>query len=313
MARYRLSGFVIQSNVALPELPPARGTPSHVLELDAAGPTIPDPCWFHHWQEKRKRRWLSFARMPNGYLLRFPSLADFEITREGSRGALSRIRARPRRGVPAETIRHLFLDQVWPLVLSGGGRLVIHASAVVLPDGRAVAFAGPAGAGKSSLAASMALAGCRLVTDDCLLLEKSGRRWRAMPSYPGLRLWPDMLARFASGGGASDVAHYTSKKRLADSLPFARGPAPLAAMYVVGRRAARAKVAIAPLAGAAALMDLVPFTYLLDYRAREHLEGSFARLAALTTAVPVLRLDVPHALGRLAEVTDLLTRPSPWY
>jgi hypothetical protein len=273
MARYRLSGFVIQSNVALPELPAARGTPSHVLELDAAGPTIPDPCWFHHWQEARKRRWLSFARMPNGYLLRFPSLADFEITREGSRGALSRIRARPRRGVPAETIRHLFLDQVWPLVLSGGGRSVIHASAVVLPDGRAVAFAGPAGAGKSSLAASMALADAAW-SPTIVCFREVRKTLEGHAELPG----PAVVARHARAVRVRrrriDVAHYTSKKRLADALRSRVAPHRWRDVCRWSARA-RARVAIAPLSGAAALMDLVPFTYLLDYRARDHLEGSF--------------------------------------
>ncbi len=310
MPRYRLSGFVIQSSVGLPELPRATGTPSYVFTLSARARDARPLHWFHHWQASGNRRWLSFARTPAGYLLRFPRLADFEVLRE-RRGTFSRIRARPRRALPIETARHLFLDQVWPLVLSGGGRLVIHASAVVLPDGRAVAFAGPAGAGKSSLAAAMISAGCRLVTDDCLLLEPRGGRWRAVPSYPGLRLWPDMLARFAGGGrGGTGVAHYTSKRRLAGAMPFARRAAPLAAMYLVRRRAAGAKVAVTPLAGAAALMELVPFTYLLDFGAREALARSFAELAALTTAVPILGLDVPHAPRRLGEVTALLMQPA---
>jgi hypothetical protein len=304
MERYRLSGFVLESNIALPELPPAKGDPSYVFELQDACRPAGRHRWYQHWRDGHTR-WLSFARTPSGYLLRFPSHADFEISRDGTR-----IVARPRRAVRADTLRHLFLDQVWPLVLSGSGRFVIHASAVVLPDGRAVAFAGRAGAGKSSLAASMATAGCRLVSDDCLLLERSERGWRVVPSYPGLRLWPHTLAKLVPDGGAgSDVAHYTNKKRLpAGVLPFARGAAPLAAMYLVRRRTASAKVRVSPLAGASAVMELVPFTYVLDWEAREQLEWSFAHLAELTTAVPVMWLDVPHAVRRLGEVTDLLTR-----
>jgi hypothetical protein len=303
--RYRLSGFVIESNVPLPELPAATGDPSFTFELDTAGRTARRPRWYHHWQETGDQRWLSFARTPTGYLLRFPSLVDFEVSRD-----LTRISARRLSSVPPATLRHLLLDQVWPLVLSGAGRFVVHASAVVLPDGRAVAFAGAAAAGKSSLAASMASAGCRVVTDDCLLLAKSARHWRVVPSYPGVRLWPDMLARLAPGEiGVSDVAHYTSKKRLvASAVPFARGAAPLSAMYLVRPCDPSAKVRLAPLTGAAALMQLVPFTYVLDYEAREQLERSFAHLAGLTTTVPILQLEVPHTFRRLAEVAALLTR-----
>jgi hypothetical protein len=303
MGRYRLSGFILESGVPLPELPPASGDPSYVFEVDSGRRPAGRVRWYHHWLKNDTDRWLSFARTPTGYLLRFPSYADFELSRD-----VSHIVARPRRGVPPDTLRHLLLDQVWPLVLSGSGRLVIHASAVVLPDGRAIAFAGGAGAGKSSLAASLAASGCLVVSDDCLLLEKSERGWSVVPSYPGLRLWPDMLARLVPGeAGLPDVAHYTSKKRVpAGALAFAGGPAPLAALYMVRRSAGAAKARVTARTGAEALMALVPFTYLLDCESREQLERSFAGLSALTTTVPVLGLEVPHAARRLGEVTELL-------
>jgi hypothetical protein len=271
-----------------------------VFGLDAAARAWPRPRWYHHRQEAGERPWLSFARTASGYLLRFPALADFEVSRDGTR-----IRARSRKTVPPDTVRHLLLDQVWPLALSGGGHFVIHASAVVLPDGRAIAFAGAAGAGKSSLAARLASAGCRVICDDCLLIERAGAEWRAVPSYPGLRLWPDMLARLhASGDVVTDVAHYTSKKRLdSRALPFARDPAPLTAVYLVRASAGSADVRLAPLPGATALMELVPLTYLLDHEDRGQLERSFAHLAALTTDIPAWRLDLPHAAH---DVTALL-------
>lgn len=307
MARYRLSGVVVESSVPLPELPPATGDPACIFEI-ATGRGARRPRWYHHWQEADGGRWLSFARTPAGYLLRFPSLADFEVPRAGRGRGAPVIGIRPRAGVPADTLRHLLLDQIWPLVLSGSGRLVLHASAVVLAGGRAVAFAGPAGAGKSTLAASLASGGCGLVADDCLLIEKRGRGWQAVPSYPGLRLWPDMGKLLPRGAGAR-VAHYTSKTRYAAGvLRFARRPAPLAAIYVVRASGARAKAAVTQVSGAQALMDLVPYTYLLDYQDREQLERSFAGLARLTTAVPVFRLDVPRAVRRLAEVGTLVTR-----
>jgi hypothetical protein len=222
------------------------------------------------------------------------------------------IEARGGTMVPRDTLRHLLLDQIWPLVLSGSGRLVVHASAIVLPDGHAIGFAGPAGAGKSTLAASLVAAGCHLVSDDCLLLENAGRSWRAVPSYPGLRLWPDVLATvLPRDGTVADVAHYTSKKRYADrALPFARTPAPLRALYILHPSKASGKAALTEVTGAAALMDLVPYTYLLDHEDRTQLGRSFAQLAALTRRVRVLRLDVPRTIRRLGEVTELLTRRS---
>jgi hypothetical protein len=309
---YRLSGFVLESRVPLPELPSAAGTPSYAFDVVRNQRRVPRPRWFHAWQEPGGRRWASFARTPAGYLVRFSRVADFQIEHPVGRGAVRRIRTAPRPAVPAETVRHLFLDQVWPLVLSASGRLVLHATAVVLPEGGAVAFAGPAGAGKSTLAAAMASAGCRILSDDCLLLKKSGAGWVAVPSYPGLRLWPDTLEMLGpSAGRRSRVAHYTSKKRVAGAaLPSSRRAAPLAAIYLVNPAAPHANPSSTPLDRASGLMQLVPFTYLLDWEARDQLKRSFAHLASLTESVPILRLDVPRGASRLDELTErLIQRP----
>jgi hypothetical protein len=303
MARYRLCGMTIESGLPLPELQRARGAPSYVIRRGRSGRVPRRPRWYHHWQEPDGTRLLSFGRVRSGYLLRFPALADFEIASD-----LSRVTARPRRELPPDTLRHLLLDQVWPLALSGRGHLVLHASAVVLPNGSALAFAGPAGSGKSSLAAAFAGAGARILTDDCLLVEPKGDRWHAVPSYPGLRLWPDMLLPLqAQARALRNVAHYMGKKRLdATALPFSSTAAPLAALYVLRRRGARQRLEAAALARATAVMELISFSYLLDHQDRAQLARSFTRLVALTASVPIFRLDLPHAPRRLHEAVALL-------
>ncbi|HKS96499.1 MAG TPA: hypothetical protein VJV74_10250, partial [Terriglobia bacterium] len=129
------------------------------------------------------------------------------------------MRCRPRKAIPLDTVRHLFLDQVFPLLLSKRGRLVLHASAVLIPGG-AIAFLGETGQGKSTLASSFSQRGFPFLTDDCLLLEEKGGQLVGIPSYPGLRLWPKTVAAlFAEEPPVSRVAHYTTKKRLG-RLPF---------------------------------------------------------------------------------------------
>src|SRR5207253_1964784 len=145
----------------------------------------------------------------SGYLFHFPELADFRIDAAGRT-----IRCHPVPGTPLETIRHLFLDQVIPLVLSKRGKLVVHASATLFSEG-ASAFIGMAGAGKSTLAASLADRGFPLLTDDCLLLEEKGHEFSVIPSYPGVRLWDEASsALFGQVPFSGPVAHYTQKKRL---------------------------------------------------------------------------------------------------
>jgi hypothetical protein len=62
--------------------------------------------------------------------------------------------------------------QALPLAATLRGLEVMHASGVVL-DGRAVLLMGPAGAGKSSLAAALLRAGAELLSDDVVTLQLS--------------------------------------------------------------------------------------------------------------------------------------------
>lgn len=69
------------------------------------------------------------------------------------------------------------------------GDYSLHASAVRFARG-AVAFAGPHGAGKSTLAAALGRAGHPVIADDVLRLTNHDGWWRAHPFGGILRLWP---------------------------------------------------------------------------------------------------------------------------
>jgi len=300
---YRVSGASFASAIAFPELTPVRGArPQATLEV-AARPVAPArPAWYHEWTGANGIVWTRLARVGAGYLLRFPRLADFAISRDASR-----VRMWPRPGTPVETLRHLFLNQVWPLVLAERGAIVLHASAVETPAG-AVAFLGATGLGKSTLAASFAVSGAALVTDDCLRVETRGRQPRAVPGHPSVRLWPGAARRLAGIVEAGPVAHYTAKLRLPATarLRFARRPVPLVRAYVLdppsrpqpGGAAAR----ITPLSGRAALAALIGHLYRLDVGHPAVLSRDFERLADLAARLPVARLRPARGLARLPDV-----------
>ena len=123
---------------------------------------------FHVWAFPDGTLWTEFYRANGGYLLRFPDLADFQVSADG----LS-VTCLPAPEVSEATSQHLYLNQVLPLVLSKLGKLVFHASAVEVDDG-AVVFAAESGRGKSTLAASFAVSGSRFLTDDGLVVEPIG-------------------------------------------------------------------------------------------------------------------------------------------
>ena len=117
-------------------------------------PRAQAPCAavpFHTWDLPEGSNWATFYRTPSGFLLRFPDLADFEVSVDGRCVTCS-----PAPDVPEATAEHLYLNQVLPLALSKLGKLVFHGSAVEIGTD-SIAFVAKSGRGKSTLAAGFAV------------------------------------------------------------------------------------------------------------------------------------------------------------
>jgi hypothetical protein len=303
---YLFCGETIASTVDLPLLERSETFDTAcTIEQDSSGSLqAVGRDWFHHWRIGRQAPWLSFARADEGYLLRFRQLADFFISRDGAY-----IRASPSPTLPVDTLRHLLLDQVLPLALSRRGRLLLHASAVHVPGVGALAFAGPTGRGKSTLAAALTSRGGRILSDDCAAIDRQAGVLQVLPAYPGLRLWLDgRLRRLRRGTIASPVAHYTRKRRVnGGALRFQRQPSPLRALFLVSERADTGPaVTFRRCRASARLIGLVRHAYLLDIEDRDQLVRAFDGLSSIATSVPVLRLRVRHGHGRLTRVAETI-------
>ena len=244
--------------------------------------------------------------MGDAFVLRFPRLVDFVVSADGSA-----VGAFPRPRTPRDTIRHLWLDQVLPLVLSLQGRIVLHASAVATPHG-AVAFVGGSRAGKSTMAACLGVTGWRPLTDDGVMVTRRGERVMAVPSYSGVRLWPDIAERLAPAfRGSRAVAHYTDKRRFtrADALvPFATGARRLRRLYLLAPRgrAPRGGALLERMPRRDAVVSLVRFTFCLEPREPHRLADQFSQLSTYTSLVGVRRLSAPRAATRLLRVRDAI-------
>ena len=138
---------------------------------------------YHQWETPDGDIVSMFYRVPGGYMLRFPNRADFTIAIEDWT-----VSCVPVPNVLQEVLSSLYFNQVMPLLDSCDGALVLHASAVS-GDGVALAFLGPSGRGKSTLAAGFARHGHPFLTDDGLWLEQEGPFYFARPNRPNFRLW----------------------------------------------------------------------------------------------------------------------------
>lgn len=248
--------------------------------------------------------WTEFYRSGDGYLLRFPDLADFEVSADGTE-----VVAHPAEGTDEITVEHLYINQLVPLALSRQGRPAFHASAVTVPGG-AVAFLGKTGMGKSTLAASFALQDAEFLTDDALLIEETTDGCLALPSHASVRLWEDSVEALV--GDDIPKAHaisYTDKARLlaGDALAYSADPQPLLAAFVLEREDVAA-VDIRTLTGLDRYMAWVGNSFLLDIEDHDLLARHFEWTHRISGSVPTFALDYPRDYGILPNVRDAVRR-----
>jgi len=307
--RYNVYGTIVESDMAIADLPSGAGRADWSFCVEGAASRFSRPRvkrWDQQWLLPSGEVWLAFARRPYGYLLRFPNYADYEVDR-----AAATVVCRPLPGVNDETIQHLFLDQVLPLVLSTHGQVLLHASAVVTPAGIA-AFAGEAGMGKSTLATSFAASGYSLVTDDCLHLDLSGEQPVGIPGYPGLRLWDSSINQlFAEEPPLSEVAHYSEKKRLAvrdANLPFCDRRLPVCGIFFLVPHESESglDIQIARLSEREAFLAMTSYTFKLDIWSPEMLAADFRRMRQIVASLPCYRLSFSRGFEKLPRVREAI-------
>jgi hypothetical protein len=187
------------------------------------------------------------------------------------------------------------LGPVLAVALHQLGAVLLHASAMVIGE-RAVLFAGPAGCGKSTTAATLQRLGYAFLSDD--VVEIAGGC--ALPAPACIRLWPDALdALYGSAAAFPDRAPSWDKKLV--RVDATAGARPIGAILFLD-----------PERGAMRLERLAPrdgWTLLIAEAYTARLPGDamarkiFETTSALADSVPMYRFFPPH----LASSHDLGT------
>jgi len=198
------------------------------------------------------------------------------------------------------------LGMVLALWLERRGTPTFHGSAIVI-DGRAVAFLGSAGSGKTSTAAACVRAGHALLSDDLLALDEREGVIHVRPGHPQFRMWPEQAVHFTgTDRGFVTVDPVRSKLRVPVGEwfgSFASGPVPLAHVYVL-ERAATTTMALGtrPMRPSEGAMALVRNSFLSREVVRYGIQRSRLEfLARIVADVPIRVLTMPLGLDRLPE------------
>jgi hypothetical protein len=186
------------------------------------------------------------------------------------------------------------LGPVLGLLLRLRGVTCLHASAVAFGT-RAVAFAGPAGAGKSTTAAALGRRGHAIISDDILAVRECAGEFLAFPAHPYLGLWPDSVAMlYGTGKKIPEFAPTWEKGRMGlaeNKLAFQERSLPLGAIFLLGERA---DDPVAPwieeVSSRESLMGLLSNSYGTNLLEKEMRAREFELLGRMVTMVPTWRL-----------------------
>jgi hypothetical protein len=301
---YELGGFVIESDLPFPELSAAdAGTAMCAVRLaDTLPRGVPSATSLVRKQVPNGQGWLSTAKSDRGYILRFEDLVTFLVSEDGDQ-----VECHSDAPVPSETLRHLFLDAVFPLILNLKGHDTLRATAVGGQHG-CCAFLGSPGIGKSTLAAVFVRRGWQLVCDDCLHFDVDDDAVTVVPGYGGLRLWPDSIEAAFNDGSLLRTMQDRRKKsvQVAGMTPIS--PVRLTRMYLVTetQRTNDSRIRIEAVSPTDALMDLVRHAICLDIGDGTMLARRFRNLQQLVECVPVCRLIYRRDFEQLQAVAGAI-------
>lgn len=232
--------------------------------------------------------------------LRWSNLFEFLISPDGRR-----IAGRALSEGSLESFQTYLLTQVLGVALAKQGVEPLHATVVVV-TGRAVAFLGDCGYGKSSLAAAFLQAGDQVLTDDLLVVRRNQGVFHAYPGPPRIKLFPE-IARLLLGDQIQGVPMNPATPKLIIPLRPAQvsDPAPLHALYVLRPprpHSPRQGIRIRDLSPRAAYLELLRNTFIRSVHDRGRLQRQFLLATELVSAVPVRLLSYPRDLDLLPSV-----------
>jgi hypothetical protein len=295
LLQYKAYGLTIQSELPLPELQSSAGAiPDVTVRLGEAIKRPPEGITTDPYTEIT----------PDEAYLYWKDVGGFRIC------AGREVIIDPHPGLADDLIRLPLLGVVLAVLIHQRKHLVLHASGVEI-KGRAVAFVGAKGVGKSTMAAALYAQGNNLLADDIVALNICGHSGdiTMLPGFPHLKLWPDAV-RSSLGDDPDSLPELTSgscKRSRIVTDHFIDRAASVKCIYVL---ALGEDISIRPIKHQEALLSIIRESYLSRF-ARQIFQGEqasrhFKQCTTLVNTIDVCQLSRPRSLDLLHEAAKLV-------
>jgi hypothetical protein len=248
--------------------------------------------------------WTQNAALPNGSrYCRWTNLFDFLVPLDGRR-----IQARALKDANLESFQACLLVDALSFSMIRLGREPLHATAVLTDQG-VVAFLGRSGYGKSTLAALFIHGGCRLLTDDMLVLTPQRDGFLAHSGPPRLKLYREVMNRiFGEECRGTPMNPVTEKLIIPlNDKQTTRQPGPLRALYFIceNRRSGRpSRPVIRRVSPARALPRVLAASATHWLHDPDRLTRQFEFVTRLVQRVEIKTLSYPRDERNMFHVRD---------
>ena len=209
----------IQSEIVLPELPTAPPGADFLITVERQGCLI-------------ETRSIEFGES-EGSVATFSFQGVARFTLRGGREL--KITPDPRAD---ESIFSLYVQgMMLATAMQQRGFFVLHAS-VVRVGGRAIAFMGPVGAGKSTFASALRARGHSILADDNAAIDLAAPAPEVLPAFPNLKIYPKVAESLGYRRLTLRPMHSSQVKEAQNvTSGFCPTPLPLSCVYLLDREA----------------------------------------------------------------------------
>ena len=295
MNMYRIFGLNIASALPLPSLAVPNPQPrvaDVVIDYGITPENLADP----------RIKGVRFQAAPGEFILRVDNVARFYV-QDGSR-----ITIMPEEDAAEDDILIFLMGSAFGALLHQRNILVLHGSAIAV-NGQSVAFCGPSGIGKSTIAAGFHQLGYPFLADDLCAIAICDERPAVIPGFPRLKLWADTLKKLDTcSDQLKSVRWGTNLEKY--FLPVDSGlqtPVPLQAVFIL-ESSNKDALTFTPLSGNEKIDPLIENTYRMRFL--HGLGGKmdhFKQCAAVAAKTDVCRVVRPDKGFLLDELMNLVT------